>query len=155
MKKEGGCKQVRTAQDYELQSSYAMQDYDSPKGVGWVTFAAVMLGLVAVWNCFDGILAISSSHVYTANSVFVFSDLNTWGWIVLVLGIIEGVAALSLLTGSEYARWFAIAVAGVNAIGQLAFVPVYPWWAITMFAVDILIIYALAVYGGHRLQTAA
>ena len=66
---------------------------------------------------------------------------------MLVLGIIEGVAALSLLTGSEYARWFAIAVAGVNAIGQLAFVPVYPWWAITMFAVDILIIYALTVYG--------
>src|SRR5205823_6359063 len=69
-----GCKEVRTAQDYELQSSYAMPDYDSPKGAGWVTFAAVMLGLVAVWNCFDGILAISSSHVYTANSVFVFSD---------------------------------------------------------------------------------
>jgi hypothetical protein len=146
---------VRTAQDYELQSSYAMADYDTPKGVGWVTFAAVMLGLVAVWNVFDGILAISSSHVYTANSVYVFSDLNTWGWIVLILGIIEGLAALSLLTGSEFARWFGIAVAGVNAIGQLAFIPVYPFWGITMFAVDILIIYALAVYGGHRLQTAA
>jgi hypothetical protein len=146
---------MRTAQDYELQGTYGtVSSYAEPKGTGWVTFAAVMLGLAGTWNVIDGVLAISSSRVYTADSVFIFSDLNTWGWIVLVLGIIEGLAALSLLSGSEIARWAAIGVAGVNAIGQLMFVPVYPWWAITMFAVDVLIIYALAVYGGQRLRQA-
>jgi hypothetical protein len=146
---------MRTAQDYELQSAYgAAADYGETKGLGWVTFAAVLLGLSGIWNVVDGILAISSSHVYTANSVFVFSDLNTWGWIVLVLGITEGVAALSILSGSEIARWFGVVVAGVNAIGQLMFVPVYPWWGLAMFAVDVLIIYALVVYGGARLKSA-
>jgi hypothetical protein len=114
----------------------------------------VLLGLAGIWNFLDGILAISSSHVYTANASYVFSDLNTWGWIVMILGIVEGLAALAILSGSEVARWFAIAVAGLNGIGQLAFIPVYPWWGLAMFAVDLLIIYALAVYGGRRLQGA-
>jgi hypothetical protein len=84
----------------------------------------------------------------------VFSDLNTWGWIVLILGIIEGLAALSILSGSQFARWFGISAAGLNAIGQLMFIPVYPWWGLAMFSVDMLIIYALAVYGGGRLKGA-
>ena len=146
---------MRAAQDYDLQESYGrVPDYSEPKGVGWVTFAVVLLGLAGIWNVVDGILAISKSHVYTANASYVFSDLNTWGWIVLILGILEGLAALAILSGSEWARWFGIGVATINAIGQLSFVPVYPFWGLMMFAVDILIIYALAVYGGRRLQGA-
>jgi hypothetical protein len=145
---------MRTAQDYELQGGYAAaSEIDSPSGVGWVTFAALMLGLAGIWNSIDGILAISSSRVYTATSVFVFSNLNTWGWIVLILGIIQLIAAGSLFAGSVFARWFGIAAAGLNAIGQLMFVPVYPWWAIAMFTLDVLIIYGLAVYAGARLRT--
>jgi hypothetical protein len=146
---------MRAAQDYELQGAYgSVPDYGEPRGLGWVTFAAVMLGLAGIWNFVDGILAISSSHVYTANATYVFSDLNTWGWIVLVLGVIEGLAALSILSGSEFARWFGISAAGLNAIGQLMFIPAYPWWGLAMFSVDLLIIYALAVYGGRRLKGA-
>jgi hypothetical protein len=146
---------MRTAQDYELQATYgSVPDYAEPKGTGWVMFAAVLLGLGGIWNFVDGILAIANSHVYTANSNVVFSDLNTWGWIVMILGIIEGLAALAILSGSEFARWFGICAAGLNAIGQLMFVPVYPWWGLAMFAVDVLIIYALAVYGEHKLRRA-
>src|SRR5215208_2401690 len=136
---------MRAAQDYQLQAYDSVSDEAATRGVGWVTFAAIMLGVA-------GILAIGSSHVYTANSTFVFSDLNTWGWIVMGLGIIQGLAGVAILSGSEWARWFGIAAAGLNAIGQLMFVPVYPWWAIAMFSVDVLIIYALTVYGGHRLR---
>jgi hypothetical protein len=144
---------MRAAPDYKLEGTY-VSDTAEPAGLGWVTFAAILLGVAGFWNAIDGILAISSSHVYTANSVYVFSDLNTWGWIVLILGITEVLAALALAGGSEFARWFGISVAGINAIGQLMFVPVYPWWGIAMFAVDVLIIYGLAVYGGHRLREA-
>jgi hypothetical protein len=140
---------VRTAQDYELRSGYG--EYESEQGTGWLTFATVLLGLAGIWNFIEGILAVASSRVYAGDSVFIFSGLNTWGWIVMILGIIQGLAALAILSGSEFARWFGIAAAGLNAIGQLMFVPVYPFWAITMFAVDVLIIYALAVYGGRRL----
>jgi hypothetical protein len=139
---------MRTTQDYESQAGF-MGD---PPGTGWVGFAAVMLGLAGAWNFIDGILAVSSSHIYTDNAHYVFSDLNTWGWIVMILGILQAVAAFALLNGSEWARWFGIIVAGVNAIGQLAFADAYPFWALAMFAVDILIIYALTVYAGSRLR---
>ena len=126
--------------------------YDTVEGAGWVTFAAVMLGLAGAFNLFDGILALSKSRFYTPEATYVFSDLNTWGWIIMVLGAIQLLAAFSLAGGSELARWFGIFAASINAIGQLMFVPAYPFWAISLFAVDILIIYALAVYGGHRLR---
>jgi hypothetical protein len=142
---------MRAAPDYDAPRIYDMDD-GSAQGIGWVTFAAILLAFAGIWNCIAGIAAISSAHVYTANANFVFSNLNTWGWIVLILAIVQIIAALALIAGSEFARWFGIVVAGLNAIGQLMFVPAYPWWAIAMFTLDILIIYALAVYGGHRLR---
>jgi hypothetical protein len=141
---------MRTTQDDETQTGYV----GDPPGVGWVGFAAVLLGLAGAWNFIEGILAISSAHIYTDNAHYVFSDLRTWGWIVTIFGIIQAIAAFSLLNGSEWARWFGIIVASLNAIGQLMFVDAYPWWALAMFSLDILIIYALTVYAGKRLRTA-
>ena len=129
-------------------------DAATVRGAGWLSFAGIMLGLAGIWNLIDGILAISTSKVYVAGAKFVFSDLRTWGWIVLLLGALQAFAAFAIFSGSEFARWFGIASASVNAIGQLAFVPAYPVWGLAMFAVDILIIYALAVYAGGRLRTA-
>jgi hypothetical protein len=147
---------MRTTQDYGPQGDYvSITPGDvEPPGVGWVMFAAIMLGIVGIWNFIDGILAITSSRVFVGDETFVFSDLNTWGWIMLILGSIQVIAAATLLTGNEFARWFGIGAAGLNAIGQLLFIPVYPLWGLSMFAVDVLIIYALAVYGGHRLRAA-
>jgi hypothetical protein len=125
---------------------------EAPKGTGWVVFSAIVLGIVGVFSFVDGILAISTSKVFTANATYVFSDLHTWGWIVTILGALAIVASLTLLTGSELARWFGIAVASLNAIGQLMFVHPNPWWAVSMFALDILVIYGLAVYAGARLR---
>src|SRR3954447_2942331 len=129
-------------------------DAATVRGAGWLSFAAIMLGLAGIFNLIDGILAISTSKVYVAGAKFVFSDLRTWGWIILVLGVLQLTAAFAIFAGSELARWFGIVAAGLNAIGQLMFVPAYPFWSIAMFAVDLLIIYGLAVYGGKRLRQA-
>lgn len=126
-------------------------DYDVAGG-GWITFAALMLGLAGTFNVIDGIVALSKSSFFTTNATYVFSNLHTWGWIVLILGVFQIIAALVLLSGSEIARWFGIAVAGINALGQLAFVPAYPVWGLLMFSVDVLIIYGLAAYAGKRLR---
>jgi hypothetical protein len=145
-----------TTQDYRLDalksSEYTGGRSESAPGAGWVAFAAIMLGLAGTWNVLEGILAIGSSRVYVADSTFVFSDLNTWGWIVTVLGATQLIAAFAVSGGSELARWFGIAAAFVNAMGQLFFLSAYPLWAVTMFAIDVIIIYALTVYGGRRLK---
>ena len=90
--------------------------------------------------------------MFVGEQVFIFSDLNTWGWIVLVLGTLQLIAAFTVASGNEFGRWLGIGAAGLNAIGQLLFLPAYPLWSMSMFALDILIIYALAVYGGARLR---
>ena len=126
---------------------------ESPTGMGWVLFSTIVLAFAGVWAIIEGILAVSSSKIYVGDATFVFSDLNTWGWIVMGLGILTVVAAFAVSTGSELARWFGIGVAGLNAFGQLMFLYANPWWAAAMFAVDILVIYGLAVYGGSRLRT--
>jgi hypothetical protein len=121
---------------------------DAEKAYSWVGFAAILLALAGFWNIFEGIAALYQSKVYTTSATYVFSDLRTWGWIVLALGILLLLAAGSLVKGGQLARWFAICVAGLNAIGQLMFIQSNPFWALAMFAVDLLVIYALAVYGG-------
>lgn len=129
------------------------QEYDVAGG-GWITFAAILLGLAGTFNVLEGILAIANSRVYTAHQTFVFSDLNTWGWIVLFLGVFQLLAAFSLFGGSEIARWFGVFVASVNAIGQLYYAPAFPIWSLLMFSIDILIIYGLVAYGGRQLRDA-
>jgi hypothetical protein len=111
-----------------------------------------MLGLAGTFNILQGILAIADSRVYVADSTFVFSDLNTWGWIVTALGVGLLAASFTVLSGSQLARWFGVGAAFLNSMGQLFFMAAYPLWSITMFAVDLIIIYALVAYAGPQLR---
>jgi hypothetical protein len=111
-----------------------------------------MMALAGIWAVIEGIAAIADSRIYTDTAVFVFSDLNTWGWIVLGLGALLLLSAFTLFTGSQFARWFGITAAGLNAVGQLFFIQAYPLWSMAMFAASIVIVYALAAYAGPRLR---
>ena len=35
----------------------------------------------------------------------------------------------------------------LNAIGQLLYLPSYPLWSIVIIAIDVIVIYGLAMYG--------
>jgi hypothetical protein len=121
-------------------------------GQGWLVFASTMLGLAGILSIFDGIVALSKSKFYATSATYVFSDLRTWGWITLALGVVLIVAAGGVASGSSFARWFGIFAAGLNAIGLFAFMQSYPFWSILVFALDVLVIYALARYGGKRVR---
>jgi len=82
----------------------------------------------------------------------VFSDLRTWGWIMLLVGVLLIIAAMGVFSGSGFARWFGIFAASVNAIGFFGAIQSYPFWALMVFTLDILVIYALAVYGGRKVE---
>ena len=125
-------------------------EYLPEKGSGWLTFAAVMLGLAGLLGLIDGIVAVSKSSFYVASAHYVFSDLNTWGWILIVVGAVALCAAFAVTTGSQLARWTGIVIAGTQAIAQLMMIQAYPFWSLCVFAIDLLVVYALAVYGGRR-----
>ena len=122
----------------------------SDRGAGWIAFAAIMLGFAGTLAIIDGIVALSKSSFYAAGARYVVSDLHTWGWITLILGVVAVLAAFAVVSGEEWGRWFGIIVASINAIGQLAWIQAYPWWSVMIFTLDILVIYALAVYGGKK-----
>lgn len=119
-------------------------------GEGWLVFASTMLGLAGIMSVIDGIVALSRSKFYAADATFVFSDLRTWGWITLAVGALLIVAAGGTLAGSQFSRWFGIFAAGVSAISMFSVVQAYPLWSLLVFACDVLVIYALATYGGRR-----
>lgn len=128
-----------------------VQSYaDEEQGAGWLLFASTMLGLSGILSAIDGIVALARSKFYTANAVYVFSDLRTWGWIMLILGVLLIMAAGGALSGSSWARWFGIFAAGLGAIAQFMVVQAYPLWSLIVFGCCVLVIYALAAYGGKR-----
>jgi hypothetical protein len=111
---------------------------------GWWVFAAALLLVAAVLNIIYGIAAIGDSKFFTGHGTFIISGLHTWGWITLIVGVLELVAAYSLFTGGEFGRWFGIFVAALNAIAALLSIPAYPFWSLAIFALSIIILYKLA-----------
>ena len=118
---------------------------------GWVTFAGIMLFIAGVLNLIYGIAAIGDSKFFIQDQKYILSNLNTWGWVTLLLGILQLVAAFSLWGGGLYGRALAILAASLSAVAALLSLPAYPFWSLAIFAIDILVIYGLAAYGGqHR-----
>jgi hypothetical protein len=115
---------------------------------GWVTFAGVMLFIVGVLNVIYGIAAIGDSKFFIQDQKYILSNLNTWGWATLIIGALQLFAAFSLWSGGLYGRFVAILAATLSAFGALLSIPAYPFWSLAIFAVDIVVIYQVAMYGG-------
>ena len=125
------------------------------RGYGLVLFASVMLVVVGCFNLIYGIAAIANSHVFTAHAHYVFANQRTWGWITLIIGAVQLLAAVGVLAGNQLARWFAVVVLGLNAIDMMFFIPAYPFWALTIIAVDVVALYGLCAYGSRQNLEAA
>lgn len=120
------------------------------QGYGLVLFASILLMIIGFFNLIDGIAAIARSHVFIANAHYVFGDLRTWGWITLILGVLQLLAALGVLAGNQIARWTAVVLIGLNLIDQMFFLPGYPFWSLMIIAVDVFALYGLCVYGSRE-----
>jgi hypothetical protein len=114
---------------------------------GWWVFAGILLAIGGTLNIIYGIAAISNSKFFTADATFIISGLNTWGWIILVLGVLELLAGFSLFAGGGYGRWVGIFAASLTAIGALLSIPAYPFWSLCIFALSLIIVYELAKPG--------
>ena len=120
------------------------------RGAGLVLFASIVLLVLGFFNMIYGIAAIANSHVFVANAHYVFGDLRAWGWVTLILAVLQLVAAGGVMMGNQLARWFAVAVVGLNAIDMMFFIPAYPFWALTIIAVDVVALYGLCAYGSRE-----
>jgi hypothetical protein len=120
---------------------------DNVRGLGRAVFAAVLLLIGGVLNIIYGIAAISNSKFFVHDTKYVFGDLKTWGWVTLILGVIELLASASLFGGGAFGRWFGIFAAALVAIESLLQIPSYPFLSIAIFALALWIIHGLVIYG--------
>jgi hypothetical protein len=125
------------------------------RGYGLLIFASVLLLVIGFWNLIQGISAIARSQVFIANAHYVFGDLRSWGWVTLIISILLLLSGVGVLIGNQLARWFAVAMLGINAIEQMFFIPAYPFWSLTIIAMDVVALYGLCAYGSRANVEAA
>jgi hypothetical protein len=121
------------------------------RGHGWILFSAIVLGVAWIMRIFDAIWAFRYHGAVPENlqAALFGHSLKTYGWVYLVVGIVLILCALALMSGSQLARWLGIAAAAIAAISAVWWMPYYPLWSITYVGLGVVVIYALAAYGGR------
>lgn len=116
---------------------------------GWIGFTGCLVLVIGIANFIEGLIAVIRGQYYvlTASQVIVF-DVKTWGWIMILWGIIVTLAGLGLLSGAGWARWFTIFVGLITFFTQLGFLGAaqYPLWALTVLALTVIMLYGLLVH---------
>lgn len=131
------------------QAQYDTGARDEPSGwVGWIGFAGVMMMIGGALNSFYGLVALFNDEwVVWGNRGAVYFDVTTWGWIHLIVGGIVFLCGIGVLTGNILARTVGVILASIAIITNFFFIPVYPFWSITVIVICALVIWALMAHG--------
>jgi len=118
------------------------------RGLGRAVFAAILLLIAGTLNIIYGISAISDSKFWDDSTRYVFSSLHTWGWITVIIGVLQLTGGFSLFGGGTYGRIIGITAASLGAIAALLAVGgAFPFWSLGIFALCVIVIHGLIVYG--------
>ena len=118
------------------------------RGAGRATFAAVLLLIAGTLNIIYGIGALDSANIFTNETRYIFTNLNTMGWVLIILGVIQLTGGFSLIAGNTYGRVIGIIGASLGAIGALLSIGgANPWWSLAVFALCVYIIQGILVFG--------
>jgi hypothetical protein len=124
------------------------------KGVGRAVFVAILLLIAGVLNVIYGIAALGNGHFFTG-SVYAFSTLHTWGWITIIIGVIQLAAGISLMGGGGFGRVIGIIAAALGAVESLLSIGgPHPFWAVGIFAICLWVLHGLVIYGADEARTA-
>jgi hypothetical protein len=118
------------------------------RGAGRTGFAAVLLLIVGTLNIIYGIGALDDANIFTDDKRYIFTDLNTMGWVLIVVGLIQLTGGFSLFAGNTWGRVVGVTAASLGAIAALLSIGgAYPWWSLGIFFLSVSIIHGIFVYG--------
>jgi len=118
------------------------------RGAGRVVFAGILLILVGTINIIYGIGALDDANIFVNDARFVLDDLNTLGWVLIVLGAIQLMGGFSLVAGNTFGRVIGIVAGSLGAIGALLSIGQgNPWWSLAVFALCVYVVYGIIVFG--------
>lgn len=122
-----------------------------PWAVGLALFAGAVMMIVGLFQALEGLVALIDDNFYVVRANYTFDlDTTTWGWIHLIIGIVVAVAGYFVVRGDLWARVFAMVLAGIAAIANFLWIPYYPIWSVLIVSLNLLVIWALAVYNPRR-----
>ena len=117
------------------------------RGTGRVVFAATLLLLVGTVNIIYGIGALDDANVFVNDSRFILENLNTLGWVLIILGLLQLTGGFSLMSGNAYGKVIGITAGSLGAIGALLSIGgAYPWWSLAVFALCIYVVHGIVVF---------
>jgi hypothetical protein len=118
------------------------------RGAGRAIFAATLLLIAGFLNIIYGIGALDSANIFTNEQRFILTDLNTLGWVLIVLGIIQLTGSFSLFVGNTYGRVIGIIGGILGAISALLSIGgSNPWWSLALFFLCIWVVYGILILG--------
>jgi hypothetical protein len=118
------------------------------RGAGRVIFAATLLLMVGTLNIIYGIGALDDANIFVNDKRYIFTNIHTMGWVLIILGVIQLGGGLSLAAGNAYGRVIGVIGASLGAIGALLSIGGnYPWWSLAIFFLCVYIIQGIFVYG--------
>jgi hypothetical protein len=121
---------------------------DQVRGAGRVVFAAILLLLLGTINIIYGIGALDDANVFTGDRRYILTNLNTLGWVLIILGVIQLTGGFSLMAGNVYGRVIGIVGGSLGAIGALLSIgEANPWWSLAVFALCIYVVHGIIVFG--------
>jgi len=124
------------------------------RGTGRVVFAATVLVIVGMLNIIYGIGALDDANIFVGDSRFILDNLNTLGWVLIILGAIQLTGGFSLMGGSAYGMVIGVTAGSLGAIGALLSIGgAYPWWSLAIFALCVWVVHGLVVYGEDERRT--
>ena len=118
------------------------------RGTGRVVFAAVLLLIAGTLNIIYGIGALDDANIFVNETRYIFTNLNTLGWVLIILGVIQLTGGFSLISGNTYGRVIGIIGGSLGAIGALLSVGgAYPWWSLGIFFLCVWVVWGILVFG--------
>ncbi|HSD23245.1 MAG TPA: hypothetical protein VLB79_02860 [Solirubrobacterales bacterium] len=118
------------------------------RGAGRVVFAAIFLLIVGTLNIIYGIGALDDANFYANDTRYILTNLNTLGWVLIILGVIQLTGGFSLMAGNVYGRVIGIVGGSLGAIGALLSMGNgHPWWNLALFAICLWVVWGIIVYG--------
>jgi hypothetical protein len=123
------------------------------RGAGRAVFAATLLLIAGVLNIIYGVGALDDANIFVNDKRYIFSNLHTMGWVLIVLGVIQLTGGISLYAGNTWGRIIGVVGASLGAIAALLSIGgAYPWWSLGIFFLCLYIIHGLFVYGEERYE---
>jgi hypothetical protein len=118
------------------------------RGTGRATFAGILLLIAGTINIVYGIGALDSANIFVNEKRFILDDLNTMGWVLIILGVIQLTGGFSLLAANAYGRIIGIIGASLGAIGALFSIGgANPWWSLAVFFLCVWVVYGIVILG--------